>query len=82
MPSKPPFRVRLGRVVVSVAVLTLVTVVLGYGGWALLSVSAKLGGPDPKTADGDPLRERLLAWPERNRDVMRSDGRKPLPLRP
>ena len=77
-----PLRVRLGRLFVSIAVLSLVTVVVGYGGWALLSVSAALGGPDPETADGDLLRERLFEWPDRNREVMRSDGRKPLPRRP
>ena len=80
--SDVPFRTRLVRVVVSVVVLTGVTVVLGYGGWLVLTLTARLGGYDPKTADGELLRERLLAWPDRNREVMRSNGRTPLPLKP
>lgn len=61
---------RFGKLSVSIAVLTFVTVMIGYGGWALLTVSAKLGGPDPETADGDLLRTRLLSWPDRNREFM------------
>jgi hypothetical protein len=73
---------RLAELFVSIAVLSLVTVVVGYGGWAVLTASAALGGPDPETADGDRLRDRLLAWPARNREFMRNDGRGSLPLRP
>jgi hypothetical protein len=78
MPSR---RTRYVRVLVSVAVLGGVTVVLGYGGWLLLTVST-LVGYDPRTDDGDRLRDRLLSWPERNRSVMRTNGRESLPLRP
>ncbi len=73
---------RAAELAVSIVVLTGVTVVVGYGGWAVLTLLAKSGGPDPETADGDPLRERLLAWPERNREFMRNDGRGELPLKP
>jgi len=76
-----PFRTRLVRVTVSIVVLTGVTVVLGYGGWLVLSITARLGY-DPETADGTPLRHRLAAWPDRNREVMRSNGHAELPLRP
>lgn len=75
-------RVRVWRVVASIVVMTWVTVVVGYGGWAVLSLSAKLGGPDPETADGDLLRERLLAWPDRNREVMRTNGHREVPWTP
>lgn len=77
-----PLRTRLARVALSIVVLVPITVFLGYGGGLVLTVSAKLGGPDPETADGDPLRRRLLAWPDRNREVMRTDGNVELPLRP
>ncbi|MFC4245823.1 hypothetical protein ACFOZ7_02185 [Natribaculum luteum] len=77
-----PFLERLVGLVVSIVVLTGVTVILGYGGWAILTLSAKLGGPDPKTEDGDLLRNRLATWPDRNREFMRNNGRGELPLRP
>ena len=77
-----PFSTRLRRVVLSITLMTFVTVVVGYGGGLVLTLSAKLGGPDPETADGDPLRERLLAWPDRNRDVMRTNGVVAVPWRP
>lgn len=80
--ERKPFPRRLAELAVSIVVLTGVTVVVGYGGWVVLTLLAKLGGPDPETADGDPLRERLLAWPERNREFMRNDGRGELPLKP
>lgn len=73
---------RAGKLAVSIGVLSLVTVVLGYGGWAVVTVSAKLGGPDPETESGDLLRERLLTWPDRNREVMRTDGRADPPWKP
>jgi hypothetical protein len=74
--------VRFGKLSVSIVILTGVTVVVGYGGWALLTISAKLGGPDPETTDGDLLRKRLLAWPERNREFIRNNGHDTLPLKP
>lgn len=76
------FTDRLANVVVSVVVLVPATVVLGYGGWAVLTLTARLAGYDPETTDGDLLRNRLLAWPDRNRDVMRTDGRVEPPLKP
>ncbi|WP_375142066.1 hypothetical protein [Natronoarchaeum rubrum] len=76
------FRKRFVRVCVSVIILTGVTVVLGYGGWVVLTITATVGGYDPETADGELLRDRLLEWPDRNREVMRSNGRTSLPLKP
>lgn len=81
-PSDVPFSKRLGRILVSIIVLTGVTVVVGYGGWSILTLTAKLWGYDPETADGDRLRNRLLSWSDRNREVMRTNGRTPLPLKP
>jgi hypothetical protein len=80
--ATPSFRTRLFRVVVSIVVLVPVSVFLGYGGWLLLSISAAVGGPDPVTGGGDRLRDRLFDWPERNREVMRTNGRVELPLSP
>lgn len=77
-----PFGKRLGRVVVSIVVLTGVTAIAGYGGWIVLTLTAKLGVCDPETRDGDRLRTRLLGWPDRNREVMRTNGRATLPLKP
>jgi len=77
-----PIETRLVRLFISVGILTFITVVFGYVGWIVLSLTAKCVGYDPQTADGDLLRNRLVNWPERNREVMRSNGRKPLPLRP
>ncbi len=76
------FTDRLTNVVVSVVVLVPVTVAFGYGGWAVLALTARLAGYDPETDDGDLLRNRLLAWPDRNRDVMRTNGRVQPPLKP
>lgn len=70
------------RMIVSVGVLSGVTVVLGYGGWIVLTLTAKLGGYDPRTEDEDLLRERFRAWPDRNREVMRTNGKRPLRLKP
>lgn len=80
--TTPSFKTRLVRVLISVVFLTGVTVVLGYGGWIILTMTANITGFDPETEEGDLLRDRLLDWPERNREVMRSNGRKPLPVRP
>lgn len=77
----PPLR-RVGKLLVSIVVFVPVTVFLGYGGWIVLTVAAGIGGYDPETDDGEPLRRRLLAWPERNREVMRTNGRADLPVRP
>lgn len=57
-------------------------VLLGYGGRLVLTLMTLLGLYQPEPTDGDPLRERLVAWPDRNREVMRTDGRVTLPLRP
>jgi hypothetical protein len=76
------FKKRLVRVLVSIVILSGVTIVVGYGGWILLTVTATVTGYDPETPNGDLLRHRLLAWPARNRDVMRSNGRQTLPLKP
>ncbi|WP_137290959.1 hypothetical protein [Natronorubrum halophilum] len=76
------FRTRLLRVVVSIVVLTGVTVVLGYGGWFVLTLTATFAGYDPETENGELLRNQLLVWPDRNREVMRSNGRVELPLKP
>ena len=73
---------RFVKVVISIVALVPVTVFIGYGGGLVLTVVAFLGGPDPETKEGDPLRRRLLAWPDRNRDVMRTNGRADLPLKP
>ncbi len=73
---------RLLQLTLSITVMTLVTVVVGYGGGLLLFVSATLGGPDPKTADGELLRDRLLDWPDRNREFMRTNGRGEFPWPP
>jgi hypothetical protein len=80
--SESSFVERLVNVIVSIVVLVPVTVFLGYGGWVVLTASAAVGGPDPETADGELLRGRLAAWPERNREVMRTNGEAQLPLRP
>lgn len=80
--AEPSTVTRVVRVVVSLTVLTGVTSLLGYGGGLLLALSAAVGGPDPRTDDGDLLRDRLLDWPERNREFMRTNGRGELPLRP
>lgn len=80
--STDSFRVRVVRVLISIIVLVPVTVFFGYGGWLVLTLTATIGGYDPKTDDGDLLRHRLLEWPDRNRDVMRTNGRVELPLKP
>lgn len=77
-PTGPGLGLRLLRVVVSITVLTAVTIVVGYGGWLVLTLT----GYDPEPADGEPLRDRLVRWPERNRAVLRSNGRTSLPLSP
>ncbi|SDJ42538.1 hypothetical protein SAMN05216226_103144 [Halovenus aranensis] len=73
---------RFVRLSVSIVVMVPVTVFVGYGGWSVLTITAVLGLWDPETEDGDHLRERLFEWPDRNREVMRTDGHAPLPLRP
>ena len=80
--AEPPIRTRAVRVALSVVVLVPVTVFLGYGGWLVLTLAGAVGVYDPPSGDGEPLRDRLVAWPERNREVMRTDGRVELPLRP
>lgn len=70
---------RFVKVLVSIIAVVPVSVFLGYGGWIVLTLSAIRGGYDPETGNGELLRERLLAWPDRNRDVMRTNGRTELP---
>lgn len=72
---------RLLLLVVSITVMTFVSVVFGYGGWLVLRISAAVGGPDPETEEGL-LRDRLLAWPRRNREFIRTNGRGTFPSRP
>lgn len=76
-----PLQKRVMRVAISIIVLTGVTVVFGYGGWVLLTIAAKIGVYS-ETTDEPTLRDRLAVWPDRNRDVMRTNGRVPLPLTP
>lgn len=77
-----PLPRRIIRVAASIIVLTGVTVVFGYGGWIVLTIAMKIGVYTPETTDGSTLRDRLIAWPDRNRDVMRTSGRVPVPLTP
>lgn len=51
------FRRCLVRVLISVVVLSGVAVVVGYGGWVVLTLTAY----NPETTDGDTLRQRLRA---------------------
>lgn len=71
------FNIRLVRMLISIGVLAFITVIFGYGGWIVLSLTAKSVGYDPQTAEGDLLRNRLVNWPEQNKKLMRSNGRKP-----
>lgn len=80
--EEPTRRKRFVRVIASIVVMSGVTVVLGYGGWLVLTLTATTAGYDPQTEDGDSLRDRLAAWPDRNREVMRTNGSHPLPLKP
>ena len=47
--TAPSFKTRVVRVLI----LTGVTVVFGYGGWIVLTLTASVVGYDPKTEDGD-----------------------------
>lgn len=76
------FLQRLVKVAISIVVLVPVTVFIGYGGWMVLTITATLGLYNPDAGDGEPLRERLFEWPERNREVMRTNGNADLPLKP
>lgn len=67
------------KLAVSIIVLSGTTVILGYGGWVLLTISAKLGNPDPVTEDGTRHRERLVTSPTRNREFVQNNGRGTLP---
>lgn len=81
-PADESTAARVTDVIFAVTVLTGVTVLLGSVGGLLLTLVASLGGPDPETADGDLLRQRLLEWADRNRAFVGSDGRGELPLSP
>jgi hypothetical protein len=74
--------VRTTEVIVAITVVLPLAVFAGNLGWLVLRVSAAAGGPDPTTADGDPLRGRLLDWSGRNRAFVRENGRGDLPLSP
>ncbi|MFC7072009.1 hypothetical protein ACFQJ7_03860 [Halovenus rubra] len=80
--SDEAFIERFVRLSVSIVVMVPLTVVVGYGGWLLLSITATLGLYDPETETGELLRKRLAEWPDRNREVMRTDGVAELPLKP
>lgn len=72
---------RAAEVVFSITVLVLLTA-LAYPAGLFLAIVAALGGPDPRTADGEALRVRLLRWVERNREFMRTNGEGELPVTP
>lgn len=72
---------RAAELTVSITLLTLVTSLAFVGGLVLALVAA-LGGPDPQTADGDRLRDRLLRWSDENRAFIRANGQGELPLEP
>jgi len=74
--------VRTTEVIVAITVVLPLAVFAGNFGWLVLRLSAAVGGPDPTTADGDPLRRRLLDWSGRNRAFVRENGRGDLPLSP
>jgi hypothetical protein len=76
-----PTLTRAAELTVSITVLTLLTAVAFVCGLALAFV-AGVDGPDPRTDDGDRLRDRLLAWSDRNREFMRTNGEGELPLEP
>lgn len=80
--ADPSLRTRAVRIALSVVVFVPVTVFVGYGGWLVLTLAGAVGVYEPENGDGESLRDRLFAWPERNREVMRTDGRVELPLRP
>lgn len=72
---------RAAELIVSIAILTVVTAVAFLCG-LVLTLVARLGGPDPRTDDGDRLRVRLLDWARRNKTFMRNNGRGTLPIAP
>lgn len=71
---------RLGKVLVSVLIFVPITVLIGYGGGVILTLAAQVGY-NPTTTDGSLLRTRLLAWPGRNRAVLRTNGKAELPIK-
>lgn len=79
---QPPFRTRLVRVILSIVIFVPVTVIIGYGGWMVLSLWRSGPGRFGGTESVDQLRQRLLRWPDRNRAVLRSNGRVEVPIRP
>ena len=81
-PTEKSAFVRTTEVIVAITVVLPLAVFAGNLGWLVLRVSAAAGGPDPTTADGDPLRGRLLDWSGRNRAFVRENGRGDLPLSP
>ena len=81
-PTEKSRLVRTTEVVVAITVVLPLAVFAGNLGWLMLRLSAAVGGPDPTTADGDLLRDRLLNWSGRNRAFVRKNGRGDLPLSP
>lgn len=73
--------VQAAELTVSVTVLTLVTGLALVGALVLALVTA-VGGPEPRTDDGDRLRDRLLEWSNRNSQFLQTNGRGELPLEP
>lgn len=71
---------RVGKLLVSILVFVPITVLVGYGGEVVLTLTSQVGYT-PTTTDGSPLRTRLLAWPDRNRAVLRTNGRAALPIK-
>ncbi len=80
--GEKPLLKRALQLIVSICLMTAVTVILGYGGGLLLTIIAGAGGPNPRTEDGDPLKDRLLDWPDKNREFMKSNGEGELPWMP
>lgn len=80
--GEKPTLVRTTEVIVAITVVLPLAVFAGNLGWLVLRLSAAIGGPDPTTADGDLLRNRLLDWSGRNRSFVRENGRGRLPLSP
>lgn len=62
----------LGRVLVSVVVLSGVSIVVGYSGWVVLPLTAKTRVYKPETTDDDTLRHRLRATKTTTRPVRES----------
>lgn len=80
-PEEKSTRARQAELLVAVTVLTFLTGLAGLVG-VMLWIVARLGGPDPTTADGELLRTRLLNWSDRNKEFMKQNGAGEIPLEP